>query len=137
MSDELGHLMPAAVSLDAYERGAASEQLARFADQPNVAAVLLRLLLDEQDAYVTLRASYALLDRGDGAALRIYLKGYHLAEDRQRDWFHLPSWLPPRQRTIVDELGADQDRDVASAARTLISRVDAEDTRLVAAGWRK
>lgn len=137
MSEERAHLMAMTDSPDANERAIAAERLVAFVDRPDVAMRLLALLLDERDAFIAFKTSGALPDRGDGVALRVYLKGHHLADEQRLQWFRLQSWLSPRQQQLVNTFLTDHDHDVVSAARSLIARIKGNDTRLIATGWRR
>ncbi|MGW4458380.1 HEAT repeat domain-containing protein [Streptomyces albidoflavus] len=66
-------------------RAGAGRCLAAFADVPEVAPVLVRLLLD-QDTAVTRETARALAEAGTPSASRIVAQGLAVAGDSRADW---------------------------------------------------
>ncbi|MGA5098543.1 hypothetical protein ACPCAC_14455 [Streptomyces lavendulocolor] len=69
-------------------RADAGRRLAGMAQDAEVAAVLLRLLLDGQDTWVTQETAEALLERGDETGLRLVLAALTTADDDTGDHLH-------------------------------------------------
>jgi hypothetical protein len=69
-------------------RADAGRRLAGTAQDAEVAAVLLRLLLDGQDTWVTQETAEALLERGDETGLRLVLAALATADDDTGDHLH-------------------------------------------------
>ncbi|MET7506232.1 HEAT repeat domain-containing protein [Streptomyces albidoflavus] len=67
-------------------RAGAGRSLAAFADVPEVAPVLVRLLLEDQDTAVTRETARALAEAGTPAASRIVAQGLAAAGDSRADW---------------------------------------------------
>ncbi|MEU4391006.1 hypothetical protein [Kribbella sp. NPDC023855] len=72
-----------AASDDHRDRADAGRALASFAEVPEAREVLVRLVLDVQDTYVTLETAEALLRRQDVAGLRIVVEALALADVQQ------------------------------------------------------
>lgn len=68
-------------SLDLESRAEAGRRLAACAGEPDADALLLGLLLDGQDTWVSAETAEALLTRGDAAALRVLLRGLGAADE--------------------------------------------------------
>lgn len=116
-------------SADYIGHAGAGVRLVGYADSPASGRLLLQLLLDAGDTFVTQEVSEALLARGDSAALRLYAKGWHLADDHQAEHLASPIWLVRSRRALWEELTADEDNDVASGAREVLSWADVQSER--------
>ncbi|HEY2697176.1 MAG TPA: hypothetical protein VGJ45_17020 [Pseudonocardiaceae bacterium] len=90
---------------DHRDRVDAARGLAGFADLPEVGEVLLDLVLDKDDTYVTAVTAEALLRRGDMTALAIFCAGYAVAE-----YQHIDELAGTVQWTVGI---VDRDRDAA------------------------
>ncbi|WP_436995661.1 HEAT repeat domain-containing protein [Streptomyces sp. enrichment culture] len=66
-------------------RAAAGRRLAAAAQDPGVAGLLLRLLLDDRDTAVTQETAEALLERWDVHGLRLVLAALAVADDDTGD----------------------------------------------------
>ncbi|MGH4030288.1 HEAT repeat domain-containing protein [Actinomycetota bacterium Odt1-20B] len=67
-------------------RARAGRRLAAQAEVPEVAEVLLRLLLDGEDTAVTRQTAEALARTGTAAAARLLARAMAEADDSQADW---------------------------------------------------
>ncbi|MGW2471590.1 HEAT repeat domain-containing protein [Streptomyces sp. NPDC001665] len=77
----------AAASSPSWEgRARAGRDLAAFAEVPEVAEALVRLLLDAEDTAVTRRTAEALARVGSVAAVRVLARAVAGADDEQADW---------------------------------------------------
>lgn len=77
----------AAASSPSWEgRARAGRDLAAFAEVPEVAEVLVRLLLDAEDTAVTRRTAEALARVGSVAAVRVLARAVAGADEGQADW---------------------------------------------------
>jgi hypothetical protein len=117
-----------ASSPDFADRAAAGAQLVAYADVPALVDLLLRLLLDEEDTFVTKEVSEALLARGDLTAMRLFAKGWHRADDDQIEDFGDPMLLVAERRALWEELTMDPDYEIASGAREVLAWVDEQIT---------
>ena len=70
------------------DRADAGRCLACFTDVAGVREVLLELLLDSADTFVTSATTEARLRRGDTAGLAIVCAGVSLAQNQQLDYIH-------------------------------------------------
>ncbi|MEW2120692.1 hypothetical protein AB0945_37205 [Streptomyces sp. NPDC005474] len=115
----------AAVSSPSWERRVrAGRDLASFADVPEAAEALVRLLLDAEDTAVTRQTAEALTRVGTVAAVRLIALAVAEADDNQADWL---------QTGVHDALvGPDGVQDVAAACVKL-ARDQEEAVRLAAA----
>jgi hypothetical protein len=52
-------------------------------DDPEVAATVLELVLDQEDTAITVATADALLARGDGAAWRLFLRAWAIAQRKE------------------------------------------------------
>lgn len=78
--------MTRALSPSWAERGRAGRDLASFADVPEAAEALVRLLLDVEDTAVTRQTAEALARVGTGAAVRLVALAVAEADDNHADW---------------------------------------------------
>ncbi|MFK0096659.1 HEAT repeat domain-containing protein [Streptomyces sp. NPDC091040] len=77
----------AAASSPSWEgRARAGRDLAAFAEVPEVAGALVRLLLDAEDTAVTRRTAEALARVGSVAAVRVLARAVAGADEGQADW---------------------------------------------------
>ncbi|MFB7864855.1 hypothetical protein [Streptomyces sp. NPDC056069] len=110
-------------------RADAGRRLANAAEDPEVAGVLHRLLLDGQDTAVTQETAEALLGRGDVCGLRLVLVARAVADDDAGD--HLAAALTnvfrqsdagcERLDTLASALVSDADPSVAEQARRVLA----------------
>ncbi|WP_327257584.1 hypothetical protein [Streptomyces sp. NBC_01244] len=92
-------------------RARAGRDLASFADVPEAAEVLVRLLLDAEDTAVTRRTAEALARTGTTAAVRLIALAVVEADDNRADWL---------QTGVHDaRVGPDGVPDVAEACAKL------------------
>ncbi|MFI5530379.1 hypothetical protein ACIA8O_17745 [Kitasatospora sp. NPDC051853] len=73
-------------SPDSRDRAAAGQALAAFAELPRAGAVLLDLVLDAEDTFVTRTTTEALLRRHDRAGLAVVASALAVADDGHGDW---------------------------------------------------
>jgi hypothetical protein len=125
MDDGFTQLREAARSSDFRERALAGERLALRAEDSDAADLLLGLLLDGQDTFVTMKPSEALIARGDVAALRVFARGFFRADPNSADWFENPALLNRAQRRVLSGLCSDKDVEVAAGARQILAWVNA------------
>jgi hypothetical protein len=75
-----------ATSPDHRDRADAGRALAGFAELPGVPELLLHLVLDADDTFVTLHTAAALLRRHDRIGLAVVARGLARAEPDQAEW---------------------------------------------------
>ncbi len=121
----MAKLRQAANSADFRERAIAGEHLVMYADDASAAQLLLRLLLDAENTFVTEKTSQALIARGDLAALRVYAQGYLNAESDSIEFFENPGRLSRAQRKMLIQLTMDDEAEVAAGAREIVAWLDA------------
>lgn len=85
---ELAAAITAASSPDWSVRAQAARQLARQAQRPEIAKLLLTLLLDTQDTAVTDATCHALLDREDIHSARLIAQAVATADNEHLDHLH-------------------------------------------------
>ncbi|MFI6530703.1 hypothetical protein [Streptomyces uncialis] len=106
-------------------RARAGRDLASFADVPEAAEVLVRLLLDAGDTAVTRQTAEALARAGSVAAVRLIALAVAEADGSQADWL---------QTGVQDALmGPDGVPDVVAAACRKLARDHEEAVRRGAA----
>lgn len=113
-------------------RAAAGRQLAAAAEEPEVAGILARLLLDAHNTFVTRETAQALLLRWDVHGLRLVLAALATADPDTGD--HLQAAV-----TDVCEQSAEDIERLTALASTLASDPDAgvrEEARGLL-GWRQ
>ncbi|MFB8419960.1 hypothetical protein ACFC63_31115 [Streptomyces albidoflavus] len=84
--------MAEASARSARRRAGAGRELAAFADVPEVARVLVRLLLDAEDTAVTRETARALAEAGTPAASGVVARGLAAADDSRADWIETGVW---------------------------------------------
>ncbi|MFF2364809.1 hypothetical protein ACFVU0_19225 [Streptomyces sp. NPDC058122] len=109
------------------DRADAGHSLAAFAEMPDAAELLLGLVLDRGDTFVTRRTAESLLRRKDTAGLTIVASALAVANDNHADYIHTAIFdafsifaddLDEALR-ICDALSGDADDRVARGARRL------------------
>ncbi|MFD8735870.1 hypothetical protein ACFV06_13190 [Streptomyces sp. NPDC059618] len=75
-------------SNDWRDRADAGHSLAGFAEMPDAAELLLGLVLDSGDTFVTRRTAESLLRRKDRAGLTIVASALAVANDNHADYIH-------------------------------------------------
>ncbi|MFD9610886.1 hypothetical protein ACFWWS_16150 [Streptomyces sp. NPDC059083] len=108
-------------------RADAGHSLAGFAEMPEAVGLLLGLVLDRGDTFVTRWTAEALLRRKDRAGLSIVASALAVAQDNHADYLHTAIFdvfsifahdLDEALR-ICDEMSGDTDDRVALGARRL------------------
>ncbi|MEU3606280.1 hypothetical protein AB0E83_12615 [Streptomyces sp. NPDC035033] len=125
---ELNPLLQEAASASWSVRAAAGRRLAAFAEVPEAAEALRRLLLDDRDTFVTQETAEALLARRDVLGLRMVLAAFADADDDTAD--HLDDALlgvrggseedGRRLAALCSALASDPDGTVRREARGLL-----------------
>ncbi|OKJ01548.1 hypothetical protein AMK18_08850 [Streptomyces sp. CB01249] len=112
-----------AASSPSWERRAgAGWDLAAFAEVPEAAEVLVRLLLDAEDTAVTRRTAEALARVGSVAAVRVLARAVAGADDGQADWLEtgvLDAEVPDLAAACA-ALAWDRDEEVRRGAAELM-----------------
>lgn len=124
-----GDTLVAASSPDWAVRARAARQLAARADHPDIAKLLLRLLLDREDTAVTDAAGQALLERNDLDGLRPIAHAVATAGDPEYlDHLHaavtqhlLPAGPVTKFHTLCSELACDPDPTIKRGALCLLA----------------
>jgi hypothetical protein len=128
-------LIQLADSPDYHDRAAAGRCLVNFVDDHATRAVLLSLVLDAENTFVTVETAEALLRRNDAASLAIVSAASAVAEYELADWLYgavhsvLSVFERDRDdalricRTIVDDPGQD-DRVRTGAGRLVTALTD-------------
>ncbi|MFF2571443.1 hypothetical protein [Streptomyces sp. NPDC058084] len=109
------------------DRADAGHSLAGFAETPEAVELLLGLVLDRGDTFVTRRTAEGLLRRKDRAGLTIVASALAVANDNHADYIHTAivdvfsifSEDLDEALRICDELSGDADDRVARGARRL------------------
>src|SRR5262249_7835843 len=109
-------------------RAEAAQELARAAHRPDIAEILLTLLLDQHDTAVTDATCHALLNRGDIHGVRLIARAIPAADPEQHDHIYgvlgrdlLPSGPVVRFNQLCAEVSRDPDPTASSGAETLIT----------------
>jgi len=125
----LAEALTSASSDDVEVRAAAGVLLASAPDLDQVTDVLIRLLLDQEDTFVTSETVEALMDRRDVPGLRLVLVALARADESAANWIR-DGLLDPQtyeelaERTSLLEALASES-DVAATARTVLERLRA------------
>jgi hypothetical protein len=116
---------------DSRVRAEAGIALAASPDLAQIGDVLVRLLLDPSDTFVTSEIAEALISRVDGGALRLLCVALSRANEQQINWIYdrviyqeSIFFDPEEQRTalaLLASLSEGADADVAREAATLIT----------------
>lgn len=115
-------------SHDYRDRSDAGRALASFAEMPEAASVLLELVLDPGDTFVTRSTAVAVLRRKDPAGLRIVAEALPAADDSHEDWIHTAVadvfgvFADDRDEAVrvCEELVRDSREQVSTGARKLL-----------------
>ncbi|MEU1232002.1 hypothetical protein [Streptomyces sp. NPDC005828] len=126
--DELNLFLREATSASWSVRTATGRRLAAFAEVPEVAEVLQRLLLDSRDTFVTQKTAEALLERWDVPGLRMVLAALASSDDETAD--HLDAAIlnvcgqseedGERLAALCSALTSDADSAVSGEARRIL-----------------
>ncbi|WP_433891971.1 hypothetical protein [Streptomyces sp. CA-111067] len=109
------------------DRADAGHGLAAFAEMQEAAELLLKLVLDPDDTFVTRQTAEALLRRKDKAGLTTVASALAVADDNHADWIHTATVdvfsvfsddLDEALR-LCEEMSGDADDRVARGARLL------------------
>ncbi|HEY8719982.1 MAG TPA: hypothetical protein VIM26_15480 [Pengzhenrongella sp.] len=114
---------------DVEVRAAAGVLLASATDLDQVADILIRLLLDQEDTFVTSETADALVDRRDVPGLRLVILALARADDENTANWIWDALLDPQTYEELAErtslLEALTGSDVAATARTVLERLRA------------
>ncbi|MFG2723205.1 hypothetical protein ACGFW5_33650 [Streptomyces sp. NPDC048416] len=112
---------------DYRDRADAGHGLAGFAEMPEAAELLLELVLDSGDTFVTRRTAEVLLRRKDKAGLKIVALALAVADDNHADYIHIAiddvfsifSYDLDEALRLCEEMSGDTDVRVVRGARRL------------------
>ncbi len=117
------------------DRADAGHGLAAFAEMPEAVGLLLELVLDAGDTFVTRRTAESLLRRVDRAGLSIVASAMAVADGNRSDWIHTAVlgvfgiFATDRDEALrlCAELALDGDDRLARGARQLHEELTAID----------
>lgn len=124
----------ASTSSDVLMRAAAGVRLAASHDLDSASGVVLSLLHDPEDTFVTQETAEALAGRRDCQGLRLLLRAYPEADELGSYYIRDAVIHPPERidypeavpemderRSLLDELARDSDAEVAKVARLFLT----------------
>jgi hypothetical protein len=113
---------------DVEVRAAAGVRLASVTDLDQVADILIRLLLDQENTFVTSETADALVDRRDAPGLRLVLLALARADESTANWIWDVLLYPQTYEELAERtslLEALTGSDVTATARTVLERLRA------------
>ncbi|MFG3280328.1 hypothetical protein [Streptomyces sp. NPDC048111] len=127
MTSGLAAALREATSRSWARRARAGHDLAPFADVPEAAEALVRLLLDVEDTMVTRRTAKALSRVGTPTAVRLIALAVAESDSNQADWLRTgvqdalvgPDGVPD-MATACGQLAQDQDEAVRRGAAEIL-----------------